>query len=72
MFPGSDAVYFARRAGEAHAAKIAAVDGGARLAHAQLEMAYTALVAAHEADLPAPAAGCDALATWDDEGGAVR
>jgi hypothetical protein len=39
----SDITYFTRRAAESHTAKIAAVDGGARLAHKQLETAYAAL-----------------------------
>lgn len=49
-----DAVYFAQRAEEEHAAKVAAADEGARLAHRQLERAYEALAASAQRDRPAP------------------
>jgi len=48
-----DAVYFAQRAEESHAAMIAAADEGARLAHRQLECAYEALAAAARHERPA-------------------
>jgi hypothetical protein len=69
----SDITYFTRRAAESHTAKIAAVDGGARLAHKQLETAYAALSRSDERDKAAqpeiaesPSRG--ALFAWDNEG----
>jgi hypothetical protein len=77
----TDITYFTRRTAESHAARIAAVDDGARLAHKQLETAYTALVLSSERDAAAPpadftpAAGPfrakDALFAWDDKGDAA-
>jgi hypothetical protein len=89
-----DAIYFAQRAEESHAAMVAAADEGARLAHKQLECAYEALASSARHDRaapyrrpgygprhdPAPRAKAppadvpsgDAIARWDDEGGATR
>ncbi|HMI19913.1 MAG TPA: hypothetical protein VK533_10240 [Sphingomonas sp.] len=79
--PRTDITYFTRRTAESHAAKIAAVDDGARLAHKQLETAYTALVLSSERDaaLLTPAVvpsaaqtpSRDALFARDDEGDAA-
>jgi hypothetical protein len=66
----TDITYFTRRTAESHAAKIAAVDGGARLAHKQLETAYAALVRSSERDKAAQPEipSHDALFAWGEEG----
>jgi hypothetical protein len=68
----SDITYFTRRAAESHTAKIAAVDGGARLAHKQLETAYAALSRSskREPEIAAPPSR-SALFAWDDKGKAT-